>query len=274
MSGDGGQIEPEGEITVIEGVNQIFTITAEACYRIDDVLIDGLSVGAINEYTFPEIHQNHSIQAIFVTSGPKVHNYDTGVDYSTIQAAIDTALDGQTIIACPGTYTENIVFDNKNIILRSINPIEPDIAATTIIEGIDKGSVVKFMGNDESILEGFTIQKGSAYHGGGIYITVSSPTIIGNIIQGNEASYGGGIYIVSAFSPHIENNIIIYNTAKLSGGGIFVDNCNSAHIKFNVIKYNTARQKKQSLLKWPTPLNWETDIPNKMSSTLSLEMNF
>jgi hypothetical protein len=240
MAGDGGQIEPEGDISVSEGGKQVFTITAEACYRIYDVLIDGLSVGAISEYTFPEIYQNHSIQAMFVTSGPKVHNYDTGVDYSTIQAAIDTALAGQTIIACPGTYTENLVFDNKKITLRSINPIDPDIVATTIIAGADKGSVVEFMGHDESILEGFTIQKGSAFRGGGIYITVSSPTIAGNIIQGNEATYGGGIYIVSALAPHIENNTIIYNTAEHSGGGVFVVNCNSAYIKFNVIKYNMA----------------------------------
>lgn len=240
IDGEGGQIIPEGEITVIEGGDQIFTINFEGCYQIDDVLVDGVSVGAMNEYTFQEIHQNHSIQAIFIPSGPKVYNDDTGVEYVAIQTAIDSALDGQTIIVCPGTYTENIVFDDKNITLRSINPTDPAMVAATIIEAKDKGSVVKFTGHDESILEGFTIQKGSAFHGGGIYVGDSSPTITGNIIQGNTASYGGGIYVVSTFTVDINNNTIIYNTANLSGGGIYVTRSISTYIIFNIINHNMA----------------------------------
>lgn len=43
-------------------------------------------------------------------------------DYSTIQAAIDAAEDGDTIVAAPGTYRETINFKGKNIILQSEDP--------------------------------------------------------------------------------------------------------------------------------------------------------
>src|SRR5665648_178753 len=62
-----------------------------------------------------------------------VYNVDTGVDYSSIQVAIDAAVDGQTIVVCTGTYSENIVFDGRNIIVRSSDPSDPAIVAATII---------------------------------------------------------------------------------------------------------------------------------------------
>ena len=46
--------------------NATYTITADACYAIADVLVDGVSVGAVGTYTFTNVTMNHTISATFV----------------------------------------------------------------------------------------------------------------------------------------------------------------------------------------------------------------
>lgn len=65
-AGAHGQIDPEGEVTLNEGESQSFTITPNTGYAINEVLVDGISVGAVTNYTFPSIQQDHTIQASFV----------------------------------------------------------------------------------------------------------------------------------------------------------------------------------------------------------------
>ncbi|MFO8066474.1 MAG: choice-of-anchor D domain-containing protein [Bacteroidales bacterium] len=60
-----GSIDPEGVIVVEHGDNQTFTITGDIGYHIEDVLVDGVSVGAVDTYTFENIVDNHSIHAVF-----------------------------------------------------------------------------------------------------------------------------------------------------------------------------------------------------------------
>ncbi len=61
----GGSITPDGEVTVIEGETQTFTITADEGYSIGDVKVDGESVGAVSEYVFEDISADHTIEALF-----------------------------------------------------------------------------------------------------------------------------------------------------------------------------------------------------------------
>ena len=62
-AGEGGQINPEGELAISEGGNQTFTITPDEGYQINDVLVDDESVGAVGEYTFQDVQQDHTIDA-------------------------------------------------------------------------------------------------------------------------------------------------------------------------------------------------------------------
>ena len=69
-STEGGVISPEGEITVLEGEAQLFTITPhvivkEGNYEIADVLVDGISVGAVECHLFEDVTTNHTIHALF-----------------------------------------------------------------------------------------------------------------------------------------------------------------------------------------------------------------
>lgn len=158
-------------------------------------------------------------------------------DYSTIQAAINAASNGDEIIVSPGTYTENINFNGKNIILRSTDPTNPSIVDSTIIDGNNAGTVVSFYNTEDStcVLAGFTIRNGNtSSSGGGINGGGSQATILCNkIINNTAAGDGGGLYNCRGV---IQKNIISGNTAS-SGGGLSF--CNGP-ILHNTITGNTA----------------------------------
>ncbi|MBC8193870.1 MAG: T9SS type A sorting domain-containing protein [Candidatus Marinimicrobia bacterium] len=162
-------------------------------------------------------------------------------DFATIQAAIDTSINGDTVLVQPGTYVENINFNGKNIIVGSLTFLNGDTAfiSQTIISGDtsnwEDGTVVRFENGEDStaILDGFTISNGRSYAnystgGGGIYCGNSSPTITNMTITGNEAHYGGGIYCANA-NPNLSYLTITGNTvwgsgevgAGAEGGGIY-----------------------------------------------------
>ena len=64
-AGANGSISPSGSVTVNHGGSQTFTITANTGYHVADVLVDGVSVGAVTSYTFTNVTANHTIAASF-----------------------------------------------------------------------------------------------------------------------------------------------------------------------------------------------------------------
>jgi len=60
-----GKISPSGTVKVSYGANQSFTITADPNYQVLDVIVDGVSEGALTSYTFKNVKTNHTIQASF-----------------------------------------------------------------------------------------------------------------------------------------------------------------------------------------------------------------
>src|SRR5262245_18383018 len=166
-------------------------------------------------------------------------------DQPTIQSAINAAVNGDTALVAPGTYAENINFNGKAITVKSESGPQ-----NTIIDGGKLGSVVTFTSGEgrDSILNGFTLQNGSAGVGGGIIIAGSaiagsSPTITNNVITNNHACLGGGAGIWINFgSPLIQLNTITNNGDDIScpgnGGGIQVNGNSSVEILDNVISNN------------------------------------
>jgi parallel beta-helix repeat protein len=152
---------------------------------------------------------------------------------ATIQAAIDDAHDGDTVFVAPGTYTGSgngdIDFLGKAITVRSTDPNDPNIVATTIIDcngswQDNHGGFYFHNGEDaNSILAGFTITNGFAYNsGGGILCEQSSPTITDCTISGNESwgrGRGGAISIFQSICRI--NNCTITNNKGDSGFGIY-----------------------------------------------------
>jgi hypothetical protein len=60
-----GSISPSGSLTVSHGSNRTFTISADATHHIQNVLVNGVSVGAVSTYTFSNVTQNCTISASF-----------------------------------------------------------------------------------------------------------------------------------------------------------------------------------------------------------------
>ncbi len=65
VAGPGGSISPEGSVTKIGGSNLTITITPDSGYSVQEILVDGISIGIALDYTFTKIDRNHSIQVNF-----------------------------------------------------------------------------------------------------------------------------------------------------------------------------------------------------------------
>ncbi len=164
-------------------------------------------------------------------------------DYPTIQAGIDAAFDGDTVLVSPGTYVENINFNGKNIIVGSLFLTTQDTSyiSQTIIDGDEAGSGVTFNNNENlnAILIGFTVTNGFATHGGGIHCEYSSPLLEHLIIYDNLTNHGGGIYCFEA-SPIIRNVIILNNISMADGGGITLHDNSHPDISNSIFSNNYA----------------------------------
>ena len=137
-------------------------------------------------------------------------------DYRTIQAGIDAALSGDTVLVADGEYVENIIFPlGTDIIVKSENGPE-----ATTINGNRAGSVVTFNNGEwaDWVLDGFTVENGYAAEGGGVHSIDSSATIINCIISDNIAyeGSGGGIYAGITSSQELLGQTI---QPSMAGGG-------------------------------------------------------
>lgn len=140
-------------------------------------------------------------------------------DQPTIQAGIDSASTGDTVLVADGTYTgsgnTNIYLNWKAIVIMSENGAESCIINC---EFLGRGFYIGGYPGINLVIEGFTIMYAST---SGMFIVNSDPLIRGCIYKGNRSTYGGGINITNGSSPSIVNCTFYSNTAS-DGGGIAI----------------------------------------------------
>ncbi|NOX86830.1 MAG: T9SS type A sorting domain-containing protein [Chlorobi bacterium] len=191
--------------------------------------------------------------------------------FTTIQAGINAAADGDTVLIADGTYYENISFKGKAITVASQYLVDGDTTHiwNTVIDGSlpseeDTASVVRFINGEDttSILYGLTIQGGtgtltSVYGGiqmgGGIFCLHSGAKIIKNRIINNSITHefiaagaGIGSFVNSQEKWLVaEDNVIMNNTShatgspgwrSAAGGGIYAHS--NSRVINNVIQFN------------------------------------
>jgi hypothetical protein len=150
--------------------------------------------------------------------------------YATIQAAINAAATGDQVVLQPGTYTgagnRNVDFKGKAISVSSIDPDDPGIIETTIVDCQGAGRGFLFVTGETSaaILQGVTIINGHTDgDGGGIVCHSSNPTIrkchIHSCSAGTSttAGAGGGLSLDSA-NAVVSQCVLTGNSAWLGGG--------------------------------------------------------
>jgi predicted outer membrane repeat protein len=190
----------------------------------------------------------------------KAKEDDTDIDacayeeqFSTIQALIDAASAGDTILIDPGTYEGSINFQGKDIVVGSLFLTTGDSSyiSQTILDAKQSGSVVRFENNESSgaVLSGLTLTGGHAVEGGGIFISGASPTLSHLLITGNKAyscevgdyfkaASGGGIYMEGG-NPALSKVMVSQNSSEGEGGGIYMSSADPS-MDLVTVRNNTA----------------------------------
>lgn len=202
-------------------------------------------------------------------------NNSTGpvAEYTSIQEAVNSANEGDTILVYPGNYTENVYVNVANISIRSYseNPEDTVVIAQNPIDNVFNVS------SDFIDINGFTI-KGAKWpdiyysdiagialynvSGASIYYNIFSGNSCGIylnnssrnfLIKNNVTESACGIYLVNSSNSNIltnntitentfgihhrssNNNTLIYNKVKSSHNGIYFVSCNNNRLAENEV---------------------------------------
>ena len=165
-----------------------------------------------------------------------VHNINKGTYYTTIQAAINDANQGDELHVDSGTFHENVNV-NKQLTLRGIG--------MPVVDAGGNGSAIT-LAADGIIIEGFTAMGGGD---SGIKIISNNNRLIGNTVNSNigycgDYDYENGYcnYYFNGFGIHLyssSNNKLIDNNVSNNQYGVSLDFSNNNTLSGNNVSSNS-----------------------------------
>ncbi len=247
-----GSISPRGPVRVSHGADQTFTITPRDGYAIDDVRVDGGSVGAVSSYTLHDITKNHTIKVAFkpdeftiaaqagaggrlTPSGDVRAPADGGVTFIAIPdpgcVLDDVAVDGESIGAAAAYTFENITGDHA---IEAVFDCAGPFHVITSVAG--PGGCISPSGDirlKEGADKSFTITPGSGYRIEEVTVDgIPAPADSGCIFENIASDH----VIRASFAPDGQTPPEILPDIKANGsdGPIFVSSTEPVSITINL----------------------------------------
>lgn len=124
-----------------------------------------------------------------------------GADYTSVQAAIEGASDGDSISVCPGAYHSFVV--NKQVTLIGID--------TPVVDGQRNGNVVEIQA-DNVTLEGFRITNSGEDNNAGVLVKSSHSVVTSNIIHSSQC----GVFLNAASNNRVSDNHVSANECGIA----------------------------------------------------------
>ncbi len=212
----GGMIEPAGQVPVKQGDSVTLTMTPQSgTYVVSDVIVDGVSVGKLSEYTFDSVSENHTIKAVF---GMREGLDTSGIPVVTSPATLSITPEGEGIvngmvamgasvrfnvtIDGAGYSADNCVWLLENCVIQGTGGVTATGASQTITFDTDKPAIIS------------VYNKNGSYIGAEVYLipldpAKPSPSVQISYLPNNaDAGNGGGsLQFVTSGQSRIPNEL-------------------------------------------------------------------
>lgn len=161
-------------------------------------------------------------------TGPTYDGTSEASGWTTIQAGINNATDGDTVYVSAGAYTENVDVN------KSVNLVSSGLSLTIVSAFSSTDHVFDVSDTDDVNITNFTVKGATGANKAGIYLYNSSYSKIENV---NATGNNDGMYITSSSNITIRNN-----TANLNSyAGIYLLASNSNTIEGNNASANNEK---------------------------------
>lgn len=144
-----------------------------------------------------------------------------GLQWNSLQEAIDGVTEGEAVQVCSGTYKERLVIDRDVLVLSRLG------ADFTALDVSGLGGTALTVTSGTVTFAGFTIRGGSGsdprglgdLQGGGVYVAYPAVLQLSDVkVTGNSADRGGGVFADEGVVLNVVNSVIEKNKATTGAG--------------------------------------------------------